>query len=173
MRTHPTAVERTAVACALGAALCFGLGVPAALAADGVGEARSRLFGSEAPSFEGDRGVVVVFTPDAWGCRAVDAALASAAGRFAVEHSEVAVYSLIPEGRRIAHAFGQPLPGRIVALRDELVLREAGFAPLPRLEVWSSDGRLLLLKSYRHALEETVREELERTLSFLAANPGS
>jgi hypothetical protein len=176
MRTHPTAVERLAAACTLSLALGAVLATPAAGGADGVQAARSRLFASAAPAMavDGER-VIVVFTPDSWGCQAADAALASAVGSFAGEHRGVAVFSLIPESRRTErpHAFGQPLPGSILVLGDEAMLREARLAPLPRLEIWTSDGRLLLLKSYRHALEENVREELERTLGFLAAAPAS
>lgn len=177
MRTHPIAVERLAAACTLSLALGAVLVAPEAGGADGVEAARSRLFATAAPAMavDGERAIVVVFTPDSWGCQAADAALASAVGSFAGEHREVAVFSLIPESRRTErpHAFGQPLPGSVLVLGDETMLREARLAPLPRLEIWTSDGRLLLIKSYRHALEESVLEELERTLGFLAAAPAS
>lgn len=172
---HPTAVERLAASCVLSLALGAALAAPDAGGAEGVEAARSRLFATSPPAMAvgGERSLVVVFTPDSWGCQAADAALASAVGGFAGEHREVAVFSLIPESRRTErpHAFGQPLPGHVLVLGDETMLRESRIAPLPRLEIWTSDGRLLLLKSYRHALEESVREELERTLGFLAAAP--
>jgi hypothetical protein len=91
--------------------------------------------------------LAVVFWPQLGGCAACDLMVAEVVQGWKVEpESEIAVVTVVPASapNTVDHL---ALPGDLVRLDPEEYKQLAGRAPRPRVEIWSSDGELLLFRT--------------------------
>lgn len=116
-----------------------------------------------------DRRLTVIFVPEAWACNLANAAAARVVDRLAESYAEdtSALYVIPAESQERLALTGGP-PGETVTVPHAVLAEEHRSAPLPRLEIWTSEGELLLLRSLDKFEEEALYEELESSRTFLA-----
>ncbi|MFL6194355.1 MAG: hypothetical protein ACJ75H_09310 [Thermoanaerobaculia bacterium] len=136
---------------------------------------RALFFGSRedaAPlaTASADTRLHVLFTPDFEHCTPEEMRIVRALRRIAAENPDTQVLTLLPASRgKTTEVFGERLPGTLVAIPDRAFGRQGRRAPAPRIEVWSREGRLLLMRSLpRVVTEEEVYEEVLWARSFTA-----
>lgn len=111
--------------------------------------------------------LAVVFLPQLSGCASCDQMISSVISEWqTMPNAEVAVVSVIPSTK----ANDPWLPGEIVRLTPEDYKRYAARSPLPRVEIWSADGSLLLSRSVPNygSQAELLTEEMLAARSFTA-----
>ena len=125
------------------------------------GSPRARLFASSEPDpieehIKNGTGIRLVFSPDLQGCAPQQTEAIAALEQFDRDFGGSRVLTAVPFFKRqTQRLLGHALPGEIVIVPSRQFLDAARVAPLPRIEAWSADGRLLLLKS----LPASVRRE--------------
>lgn len=173
--TEVTRLERRALVALLSVAVSISVGAaPESAGAN----PRLRMFpGTTAVPVAFDRepgaALRVLFTPQSWACTVSDDVAARVVQRFADAYDDVAAWSLVPLRREGVRTRPIPTAGREVAVPLAAILTEAELAPLPRIEVWTRDGRLLLLRSLGSFQDDELYDELVWTRSFLDDAPVS
>jgi hypothetical protein len=149
----------------------MGTGGEAAPAAE---HPRARLFAGRGFGWPAQAAVParlhVLFTPDLARCTPEVMQVARALRRIAAEHSDMRVWTILPRsGAATRTLYGEALPGRRLVVAEAAVAAEGELAPVPRIEVWTGDGRLLLLRSVaRTVREDELYDEILWTRSFTA-----
>jgi hypothetical protein len=112
----------------------------------------------------------VLFTPDFEHCTPETMRISRALRRIAAEYSDTRVFTLRPASRAgITAEYGETLPGAPLTIPDAAYAAQRGLAPTPRIEVWSGEGRLLLMRSLpRVVTEKEVYDEVLWARSFTA-----
>lgn len=112
--------------------------------------------------------VLVLFTPELSRCQPLQVSAARALARFASDHPEAEVATLIPPGAEgMRSLYGEPFPGRTVVVPRSEYVREERLVPTPRIEVWDHDERALLVRSLPAvATEREIYDELLWSLAF-------
>jgi hypothetical protein len=131
---------------------------------------------SAAPSLDlsGRARLTIVFYPDLTHCTPQEASVARALHRLLTEFSQVRCWTVVPAQTASEDLYGEPIPGSIVLLKDSAHREETIASPLPRIEVWDTADRLLLLRSLpRTVTEEEVYEEILASLAFTAPLPAT
>jgi len=112
--------------------------------------------------------LAVVFLPQVSGCNSCDQMISAVISEWqAAPDAEMVVVSVIPDRAQPNDPW---LPGAIVRLKPEDYRRYKGKSPLPRVQVWSADGTLLLSRSVpNNGLQaELLTEEMLAARSFTA-----
>jgi hypothetical protein len=177
VRRRWSVISRLAAAAAVAGALM--LAVPVRLAiADGTKPVHPRvaIFGGAdgrrlVDELSGRSRLEVLFHPEIGRCEPQQIATARALRRLLDERSDIEILTVLPappEGRsQIQSLFGEVLPGRVVLLPGPSYLSEGKISPRPRLEVWSRNGHLLLLRSIPpSASEDSIYQEVLWSLAF-------
>lgn len=140
--------------------------------------ARQRLFPGKAGSSILDvlrqpARLTVFFHPDPQRCTPEELRALQALDRLTETFEDIAVYSVLPaELSDFESIFGYELPGELLLIENELFLAEGRVSPRPRLEVWSAEGQLLLLRSLPPTIrEEEIYEEVLWSRSFTGPVP--
>ena len=110
----------------------------------------------------------VLFHPEIGRCEPQQIAVILALRRLTEGHSDINVVTVSPKAAA-GHPtlFGEPLPGRLLVVENATYASEGRISPRPRLEVWSGDGRLLLLRSIPPVVtEEGIYQDLLWSLAF-------
>lgn len=112
--------------------------------------------------------LAVVFWPQLSGCASCDQMISAVISEWqAAPNAEMAVVSVVPDHARANDPW---LPGVIVRMKPEDYKRHAGKSPLPRVEIRSADGTLLLSRSIpsNGIQAELLTEEMLAARSFTA-----
>lgn len=92
--------------------------------------------------------VVVMYWPDLSECRAFDSATLRSLAHVSEERSDIQLLLVLPAGADdLSAKLHIDWPGKVVWLDRRLYKRQTGLSPLPRLEVWDTSGKLLLLQT--------------------------
>ena len=119
-----------------------------------------------------DRRLTVVFVPQSWACNLANATAARVVDRLAKRYAaDTATLYVIPTEWRGPLPFHSERLGETVEVPQAVLAEEHRTVPLPRLEIWTSDGELLLLRSLDKFEEDALYEELESSRTFLAKRP--
>jgi len=157
-------------------ALCVcGCRVASVDAGEGARNSRARLFSAAGQDgvlprrLAGSR-LVVLFTPDFERCTPETMRILRALRQIAADYPDTRVFTLRPASRAgITAEYGEALPGARLTIPDASYQAQRGMAPTPRIEVWSRDGRLLLMRSLpRVVTEKDVYDEVLWARSFTA-----
>lgn len=98
-------------------------------------------------AFPADASLHVLYWP-AGGCLPCDLPSMRALSELVLTHPEIAVVTVMPEGRPSpVSSVGMEWPGRVLALERKQYRQQMVLAPPPRIEVWDPQGQLLLLRS--------------------------
>ena len=116
-----------------------------------------------------DRRLTVVFAPESWACNLANATAARVVDRLADAYSgDTTTLYVIPAEGPGSVLFQDERSRETVAVPRAVLEQEHRIVPLPRLEIWTSEGELLLLRSLDKFEEDALYEELESSRSFLA-----
>ena len=91
--------------------------------------------------------LAVVYWPSIQGCESCDAKIVDTLYRWvgdAPTKSALLVVTVVPAGHKSRDL---TYPGRVLAIDATTYVRFSDLAPHPRIEIWSSAGELLLLRS--------------------------
>jgi len=112
--------------------------------------------------------MAVVYWPRIGECTLAEIRLARALGELEHRFPDIELLTLLPEGADESGRYGVPYPGEVVKLTPEDYVRQRAVAPLPRVEVWSGGGALLLLRSIPPlaAQADLLLEEIEWSRAF-------
>lgn len=105
----------------------------------------------------------ILYYPNLGDCAPYEIGIVRALKRLEREFQDVQIVTVVPHAYRdLRHIYGELLPGLVLDLADDRSYgKEKNLSPMPRLEVWSGDRQLLLLKSVPPvATEEGIYEEL-------------
>lgn len=133
---------------------------------------RTRLFpadpsGVVADALEPSARLSILFHPEPGRCAGEQVQTIQALRRLARDFEDVAIFSVLPENLEFGTIGGQRLPGEIVRTTAAAWTAANELSPRPRLEVWSADRRLLVLRSLpRTVSEEEIYEEVLWARSF-------
>ena len=115
----------------------------------------------------------VVFLPTPERCSPQDLIATRTLARLEQERDDVAVLTIIPGGLpRELGMNGLPFPGHIIHLPLNVVEQSRRKVARPRLEVYSSEGQLLLLRPVSpHEEQRLLYEEILGLLRYTAEKP--
>ncbi len=95
-----------------------------------------------------DEELAVFYWPAVELCDPAAVAAAVALEKLAREEQTIRVTTIVPKGTRNAiERLGVPYPGETLEVPPRQYHAAGWLVPLPRVEVWSRDGRLMLLKA--------------------------
>ena len=115
--------------------------------------------------------LAVVFWPQLSGCSSCDQMISAVIAEWqTAPDAELAVVTVVPERERPDDPW---LPGTIVRMTPDDYSSHARGAPLPRVEIWSGTGQLLLRRSVPNtgSQVELLTEEMLAARSF--TTPGA
>lgn len=99
--------------------------------------------------------VVVMYWPDLSECRAFDSAILRSLAHASEERPDIQLLLVLPAGADDPSTkLHIDWPGKVVRLGRRLYKRQTVLSPLPRLEVWDTAGKLLLLQTIPPNLSE-------------------
>lgn len=133
---------------------------------------RARLFPADSAGrisdvLEPSARLSVLFHPELGGCAAEQLQTIEALDRLSRDFEDIAIFSVLPQNLEFGTVSGHRLPGEIVRTTRHAWVAASELSPRPRLEVWSADGRLLVLRSLpRTVSEEEIYEEVLWARSF-------
>lgn len=174
MWKRATVASRLAAGAAAAGALVFGTPVESTLAGGpGSPHPRDEIFAGTATrrlvdEFSRTARLTILFHPDMGKCEPQHIAIVLALRRLLEEHSDIEVLTVLPAASaEVKTLLGETLPGRVVVLDNPTYVSEGRISPRPRLEVWSHDRRLLLLRSIPLAAsEDSIYQEVLWSLAF-------
>jgi hypothetical protein len=115
--------------------------------------------------------LIVIYTPNIEECMPQEIYVTAALERLAREVPAAKIVTLVPVGVHSSvidrGIFGVPFPGSLMKISRRQWREADQVAPRPRIEVWSGDGRLLLMRSIPSAVSlEEIYHEMLWTLAF-------
>jgi hypothetical protein len=112
--------------------------------------------------------MAVLYWPRIGECTLAEIRIARALGELGRRFPDIELLTLLPDGADEGGRYGVPYPGEVVKLTPEDYVRQRAVAPLPRVEVWSGGGALLLLRSIPPlaAQADLLVEEIEWSRAF-------
>ena len=117
--------------------------------------------------------LTILYWPALGECAPVEGGLIGVLEAFRERFDDTRVVSVIPAGWPEASRYGQPLPGRVVALSKADYESQTASGPLPRVEVWNAEHGLLLYRALSRVGAEVgyLTTELERARALTKPEP--